>query len=621
MRAAPAPDPATRRRVDVALAAAAIAGLAAVLYVNTLFNGFVYDDRFQVLGNRWLGDLASIPRAFTTSAWGFEDSVSNYYRPLMHVSYVLTHAVAGLQPWAFHLVNVLLHAAVSVLAFLAARRVLAASGADARRALAGGAASGFLFAAHPIHTEVVAWIACVPELLLTLLALAVVLLHARGTRGARAGAVACFFAGLFAKEIMVAVPLVLAAWDLAFERPRPRPAAWVRRYAPYAAALAVYAVMRFAAISELTPLRRHASLGALGYAINVFPLFAEHLRALVIPAPLSAFHVLHPIDSLLSVRGVAGVAVTAGFVAAAIVAFRRAPAVFCALAAIALPLLPVLYIPAVGENTFAERYLYLPSFGFVLLVGIAVARVWERRPAALAAVVAVTAAYGVGTILRNRTWHDDFTLWTDTVAKSPDSAYAHNELGIGFEERGDLPRAMAEYEEAILLSPRMVRAWNNLGVALHHAGRRDAAAEKLRRAVEIDPAYAKSFVNLGNLYAEEGRLDDAVQQYRQAVRLAPRSVEFRISLGNALDARGDHPGAMAEYRAALQADPGSADAHLHVGVALAESGQLAEALAYFETAARLAPNDEIVVRNLAQAYRLSGRNDQAEALLRDRLRR
>jgi Flp pilus assembly protein TadD len=607
-------------RGRVALAALAAAVLAAALHANTLANGFVYDDRFQVLGNRWLGDLGGIPRVFATDVWAFDGGASNYYRPLMHVSYILTHAAAGTSPWAFHLVNLLLHAAVTALALLAARRALLASGADARGALAGGLAAGLLFAAHPIHTEAVAWVACVPELLLALLALGALLLHARGTPSARAGAAACVFAGLFAKETMATVPALLAAWDLAFERPRPPLPAWVRRYAPHALALVAYAAVRFAVIPDLAPLQRHASLGPLGYVLNVFPLFADYLRALALPVGLSAFHVLHPIDSLLSVRGLAGLAAAAGFLAAAIVALHRAPVVFFALAAVALPLLPVLYIPALGENTFAERYLYLPSFGFVLLAGAGVAHLSARRPAALpyaaAALLAVTAAYGAGSVVRNRVWRDDLALWSDTVAKSPESAYARNELGLLLEERGEASRAIAEFEQAIRIDPRMARAWNNLGVALHRAGRPELAADALRRALEVAPGYAEALANLGNVHARLGRLDEAVSSYAEAVRLEPGSVEHRISLGNALGARGERAEAMAQYRAALEADPSSADAHLHVGIALAEAGRLGEAVGHLETAARLAPRDEVVLRNLAQAYRLTGRSDLAEALLR-----
>ena len=619
MPASPSPEGIRSERRRAALAVAGVAALAAIVYANTLWNGFVYDDRWQVVGNRWLGDLANIPSAFVTNVWGFQGAVSNYYRPLMHVAYILTHAAAGLAPWAFHLVNVLLHAAATALVVLAARRALLAAGADERGALGGAVIAGVLFATQPIHTEVVAWVACVPDLLLAVLALAAVLLHARGTTSSRLGAVVCVFAGLFAKETMAAVPLLLGAWDLAFERPRPRLSTWARRYLPHAAALGLYAVIRSAAGTAVT-LQRHGELGALGYVVNVFPLFGEHLRALVLPVKLSAFHVFHPVESLLEPRAIVGIAATAGFVAAVAVAVRHSPAAFFALAAIALPLLPVLYIPALGENTFAERYLYLPSFGFALLVGLAFVRLRQRWPAATpwaaALAGALALAYGGATLARNRAWRDDFTLWSDTVAKSPDSAYAHNELGLLFDERGDFTKASAEYEAAIRLAPGKPGAWNNYGVLLHRAGRLDAAEEKLLRAIEVDKAYAKAFVNLGNLYTATGRRAEALAAYREAVHLSPRSIQHRISFGNGLDAVGDRAGALHEYLSALEIDPASADAHLHVGIALAEMGRLAEAIPHLQTAARLAPGDEIMRHNLARAYRLAGRREQVDAIVR-----
>jgi Flp pilus assembly protein TadD len=618
-RPSAAPRPAPARR-PVLLAALGVAAVAALLSANTLANGFVYDDRFQIVGNRWLSDPSTLARAFVTNVWAFEGGTSNYYRPLMHVSYVLTHALAGKAAWAFHLVNLLLHAATSALALLAARRALLAGGLGERDALLGGAAAGLLFAAHPIHAEVVAWAACVPELLVALLALAAILLHARGMSRARAGAAACFLAGLFAKETMIVVPLVLAAWDLAFERPLPRPAAWVRRHAPYALALLPYLALRFTAISEVTPMRRHTALGTLEYVLNAFPLLGQHLAALVLPVEQSAFHVFHPVGSPLAPRALAGFAVAIALAAALALSLRRAPAAFFGLACVLLPILPVLYIPALGENTFAERYLYLPSFGFALLVALGAVAAAARWPGAArpvaAAVAALAVAYGAGTVARNRVWRDDLSLWTDTVAKSPDSAYARNELGVALVEKGDLAGGIAQYEEALRLDPRKALTWNNLGVALHRTGRLDLAESRLLGALALKPGYPEALANLANVYAATGRLDEAVARLREAVAAEPASTELRIALGNALDARGARDEAMAEYLAALAADPANADAHLHVGIALAERGRLGEALPRLEAAARLAPDDEVVRHNLAQAYRLAGQGARADALLR-----
>src|SRR3990172_9261254 len=120
------------------------------VYLNTMWNGFVYDDEFQVLENPWIKDVRYIHDIFLSHVWAFQGVgwVSNYYRPMMHIILMIDYYLFGLKPWGYHLINIILHAGVSVLLFL----LIAA----------------ILFAAHPIHTEVVAWVSGIPELSFTL---------------------------------------------------------------------------------------------------------------------------------------------------------------------------------------------------------------------------------------------------------------------------------------------------------------------------------------------------------------------------------------------------------------------------------------------------------------------
>src|SRR5215469_4231478 len=88
--------------------------LAFLPYVNTLSNGFVYDDGFQVVGNPYAHSFKYLPQIFTTTVWSFQGAQgnSNYYRPMMTLGYLLTDQIAGLKPFAFHLVNLLLNGIV-----------------------------------------------------------------------------------------------------------------------------------------------------------------------------------------------------------------------------------------------------------------------------------------------------------------------------------------------------------------------------------------------------------------------------------------------------------------------------------------------------------------------------
>ncbi len=607
MRTEPQAPLAPSAQTSIAGAAWLAAVAAVVASANTLRNGFVYDDKFQILENRWLTSLRHLPDAFANNVWAFEGSASNYYRPLMHVSYILSYQLVGLSAWGFHAVNVLLHACASVVVVLLTRRLLRAGGTDDRGATLGAAIAGAVFAVHPIHTEVVAWVAGVTEIEFTLACLVALLLHGRPGAIARWGTAAALFVGLFAKETAIALPFLLVACDLSV-LPTPRgAAAWARRYLPCLVALAVYAAIRLSVVPSLTPLRRHEELGTLGYVVNVFPLFAAYLAKLVVPVHLTAFHTFHPV-ALLSARGIASVLATVAFAGAALLAWRCARPALFGLVAIAAPLLPVLYIPALGENTFAERYLYLPSFGFVFLLGLAVAhldRLRPRwRPGLIAAGAAICMAGAAATISRNAVWRDDFTLWTDTAQKSPDSSYVQNEVGVSYAERGDMPAAIAHYVAALRLTPDSARAENNLGEAYERTGDLPRAIAHYTAAVRLAPESSKTLANLGNAQAQAGALDLALASYREAVRIDPRSVAMRVLLGNALDAAGDHTGALQQYEAAVQADPESADAQLHLGVALGEGGHIDEAIAHLERASAMNPDDVVVQKNLAHARRL-----------------
>jgi hypothetical protein len=95
--------------------------VSCAVYVNTLRNGFVYDDIPQVVQNPWIREMRFIPEIFSTNVWAFQGTTTNYYRPLMHISFMLSYYLFGLAPWGFHLVNILLHAGLPSWCFFASR--------------------------------------------------------------------------------------------------------------------------------------------------------------------------------------------------------------------------------------------------------------------------------------------------------------------------------------------------------------------------------------------------------------------------------------------------------------------------------------------------------------------
>ncbi len=251
----------------------------------------------------------------------------------------------------------------------------------------------------------------------------------------------------------------------------------------------------------------------------------QYLENLLLPLTLNAFHVLHPISSIFETIGIVSLIVTAAFVIVTSIAFKKKSTICFGLLVIALPLLPSLYIPAVGEAVFAERYLYLPSFGFVLLIALALSRAKAvNRSVASGLVIislAVAVVYSAGTVGRNALWRDDLTLFSDTVRKSPDAATPHYNLGNAYAKQNRLDEAIIEYTTASSLKPDFAEAHNNLGSAYLKRNRLDEAVNQFIAALKLKPDFAEAHNNLGIAYGRQNHLDEAVNQFSAALKLKP----------------------------------------------------------------------------------------------------
>lgn len=550
------------------LAALVVALFALIPYAGTLGHGFVWDDLANIVNNPWLGDVSGIGSAFTGQAAGFDPRfATSYYRPVMHTINLATYSLAGPAPAAFHAVNLLLHVVASVLVFSTVRAVLFRFGNAGGRTTAAALAAGLLFAVHPVHVEAVAWLAGINDLTFAVFGLACVLtsLKARTPLGfAFAGA--WLLLALLAKEPAVPFAGVLLAVELLPRNHRTPTMAW--RLLPIALALAIYGILRWNALGGFAPVDNRAGIGAPTSILAGFELFASYLRYLVLPFPLSALHPFSPPSSVVELRSLTSIAVCTAYLGA-IAWARRLPGVRLALIWIALPLLPVLWIPALGEGVFAERYLYVPSAGLALLVGGFAARVLESGRtslvrAAAGSLAVVVALGGLATWNRSRVWRDSVSLWTDVVMRSPASAPAQ------------------EY----------------LCSALYMAGRHEEAAARCRQALHLDESRVDARINLGNALAVLGDLNGALANLDEALRRRPNSVEAWTTRGLVRMAQGASDDALRCYARALEIDPNDAEARNVLGVAYARLGRPDEARRELARAVQLAPDREEYRRNL-----------------------
>ncbi|OJH39953.1 hypothetical protein BON30_12790 [Cystobacter ferrugineus] len=532
---------------------------ALLTYANTLANGFVWDDVVLIQTNPWLEGPEHLGRILGSHFWAFHDEAGvsqNYYRPLVHLTFMLCHALFGFQPWGYHLVSLLGHVAVSGLVYqvgwvLCARRQMGPFAA---------LAAGLLFAVHPIHTEAVAWAASVNDVGMTLgIMLALWWLMTSGPgltlRAALAG-LAFLFALLF-KEPGILLLGMVGVYDVVLAGRAWSPRQWVGRYLPLAVALALYAALRLPAMAGLGRTLHHTKLGTGGLILNAFPLVAQYVGALVLPLELNAYHVFVPAESLGDPRVLSGLAALVGLGIVALVLWRREPSAFVALAWCLGCLLPLLYIPALGKNAFSERYLYLPSVGFVLFVGWGLEALLQHRPASRPWLVGALAVGvlggGVASARRNQVWHDGYSLWSDTESKSPEEPSVQGALGLALIDRGQFSEAIAHLERD---RPGSATVRKNLGLAYARMGRLREAEAELQEVVRMKPEDASAWANLCLVHKNLKQWSSAREECETAVRLEPQAPEPRVSLGQVLLSMGHLDEAEQHLREALARRPG-----------------------------------------------------------------
>lgn len=392
----------------------AVAACAVAVYLSALSNGFALDDVPIVAANPQVHGWSALWRAFGEAYWP-RSAGPTLYRPLVIASYALDWQIGG-AAW-FHLVNVILHAGVSVIVAEVVRRWSGSLGA--------ALLAGTLFAVHPVHVEAVANVVGRAELMAALFAILSVFLALERDR--LGWSLAAWAPGLLSKETAVVVPAIVAAgWIFGVGR-RPSRGRVLLYSAGWLVLGSAYLIVRWGVLHSaprqvlVAPVFVGAS--PLAVRLTAVSAFTDFVRLLVFPLKLRADYSPGErtlVTSPLDVRFALGLICLLVWAALTIWAWRRGRRVEAfGLCWVALALLPVanLFFP-VGILV-AERTLYLPSVGLVLAVAARVKDVPARSLGGFA--VPVLLACGVRAGMRVPVWHDTRSLAQSVQRDSPQS--------------------------------------------------------------------------------------------------------------------------------------------------------------------------------------------------------
>lgn len=521
------------------LALLVLVALAIGVHGNAVWSGFSFDDEHYVTNNVAVRAF-DVGRLTLERYWSGAGIPSPYWRPAAMLSFGAQHAVAGAQPWSYHLVSVLLHGGTAALLFLVARRLTAS--------LPAALAAAALFAVHPLGVEAVSSIGHRPDVMACFFGIAALLLHAATPTAVTVSLAAVAF--LFAcasKETGITIIAPLLAYDVAVRCEGrvsrmpgllrgPLGVAW----ACHLVVAGAYLVARHAVVGGFAPTRITFLMNPLAsqpfWAQKVLALsvLGRSVRLLLWPARLSAdygFHVLETDATRAAPDALLGLLTLLALVFIAIWAARRHPGVTVGVVLAAAAWLPSSNLLFPIEVMLAERFLYLPLAGICLAVAAA-ARLVPVRMLAGGAALAVL-ALGARAAIRTFDWRDNGTLYTAAVAAYPESARAQFAFAQAMRRQGDYVRSLQAYEAAIAIWPEFPWPLCERAALLRRFGRPQEALASARRALELEPDQLYAWMCYAAELREAERSDELVGVLRAAEQRFPGNSSVRASLRQA----------------------------------------------------------------------------------------
>ncbi len=581
---------------------------------------------------------------------------------MVNLSLAVNYALGGQEVKGYHLANTMLHALAALTLWGLLRRTLRVDGAAPRPDAEFLAwICPLVWTVHPLLTESVVCVVQRNEILGSLFYLLTLYTFARGvsvSKEARLSApsqgvpsesrwlalsILSCLAGMASKEIVATAPLLVLLYDRTFAAGSFR-TAWSSRRKYYVALATTWLLL------ALLVWQNRQRGGTVGFGLHVTPweYLLTQCHALVLylklsfwPHPLVLDYGWPLVRSLGEVWWQALLVLT--LLTGTGVALVRKPAVGFLGASFFVLLAPSSsFVPLVSQ-TMAEHRMYLPLAAVLVLVVTGGQALLGRK--ALAVALAGAILLGVATVYRNRDYRTELGIWSDTVAKRPDNARAHGNLGRTYlglgrwaeavaacseelrlapgyngDARANLGRALTElgraadalpyFEDGLRMKPDSFDLHHNYGVALAALGRWPEAEFQYRAAALLRPDFAEVHNNLANTLAKVGRLPEALIHYEMALRLAPDFVQAEINWGRALAEAGRMEEALRHFENVVRARP---DASTQVDLAgvLAAAGRPAEATAHYETALHLQPDNALAHCGLGNALARLGRFDEA----------
>jgi tetratricopeptide (TPR) repeat protein len=575
--------------------------------------------------------------------WAFTRPHFYMWHPVTSLSHLLDYELFGLNSSGHHLTSLLFHIANVLLLFFVLKKLTGAVWPSAFVAA--------IFGVHPLQVESVAWVAERKNVLSAFFWLLTIAAYIRYTVRPSIGryllVVLTFSLGLMAKPVVVTLPCVLLLLDYwPLQRLQWRRQSQGESSLPPTLAKPCCRQLSFwrllaekiplfiltAVVSAITYIAQHRggvvleleSISISHRAANAVISYATYIEKMIWPSSLAVFYP-HPGGNFSMTRLIASIMLLAAISACCIYFFRSRKYLITGWLLFLGVLVPVIGLVQAGAQARADRYMYVPMVGLLIMVAWGVGDLaikWRYRQvmSMLSAVVLISAAI-VATLLQLKHWQDSAALFGHTLNVTRDNFVIQNNYANLLNASGKADQAIEHYLICLQLKSDSPEVHNNLGSALLAKGRIEEAIVHYQKAIELagnqrsgrdsSGVLAEAHYNLANALRIQRRFQEALEHYEEALKLKPDDIDTLHGFGLTLAELKRFDEAIKRYNRILELAPGNVIAHGLLGLALAGQGKTDEAIEQFRIVLGQRPDDVEMYCNMGILLEQQGKTDEA----------
>jgi protein O-mannosyl-transferase len=585
-----------------------IAVIGILAYANSFNNSFQFDDGFHIVDGQKIKKMENVTRA---SHW---KAIGN--RPLSFFTLAVDYKLAEKEPSGvpsvvgFHISNLIFHIIAAFMAFLLALEIMSLNIFKKNKVIQDykvliALFSAFIFIAHPIQTQAVTYVVQRMAVLAGLFYMWSVVLYIRGRKAHLdpkldkawkpyafyAGAFLAGFLGLLSKQNAITFPLAFLLVEFFFIRDE-KEKIDKKFLIPVASVIGIIIVM--GAIIMGIP-KEFDRISRADYLVTQFSVITRYWQLMFLPVGQHLDYYWPISQTLWGTKELLSLAFLLLTMAFGVWLYLKkwyiaSFGIFWFYLALSLEssIIPI-------RDVIFEHRLYTATFGFAFALSYVVFYFLSPKNIKYPLIIlsVITLAYVGASLKRNSVWKNPYTLWSDSVKKSPKRERAHYWLATYYMGVKDNENAMKSYNTSIECNPGFPLAYNGRGNLKKEMGDNKGAIEDYNKAVKLDPKYITAYYNRGITYAAMNKFDKAIADYDKSIKLGNNASGVYYNRANAKRKNKDFKGAIEDYNTSLKIDPTFPLCVFNRGLTKAQMGNHSEAIKDIDQAIKLDPKNHL----------------------------